>query len=42
MVKKKMFFVLTPAKGWPIINCLAAQCVNLGLNSTLLILTLLC
>ena len=32
-------FLLTPAKAWSIINPLAAPCVNLGLNSTVLILT---
>lgn len=36
------FFLLKPTKAWSIINHLASLCVNLGSNSTLLILTLLC
>lgn len=34
--------ILTPTNGCSIINPLAVLCVNLGLNSTPLILTLLC
>lgn len=32
-------FLLTPNEAWIIINSVAALCVNLGLNSTILILT---
>lgn len=34
-------FLLTPTIAWSIIDPLAAPCINSGLNSTLLILTLL-